>query len=148
MKLKLNWGHYITIAMVLFMGFILYMVFSLSSTKVDLHSEDYYQQELDYEQRIQAASNGNDFDNQISVSQNASNIVIMFNPELAAKAQGGSVHFYKPNDSDADKMVELNFISGGQVIDASSFAKGNYVVKFQWNFENKNYYVEKQFTLN
>jgi len=148
MKLKLNWGHYIAITMVLFMSFILYMVFSLSSTKVDLHSEDYYQQELDFEQRIQAAANGNIFDNQISVSQNATDIVIMFNPQLAVQAQGGSVHFYKPNDSDADKVIELNFLSGGQIIDASTFAKGNYVVKFQWNFEKKNYYVEKSFTLN
>jgi hypothetical protein len=148
MKLKLNWGHYITIAMVLFMGFILYMVFTLSSTKVDLYSEDYYQQELDYEQRIIASENSKGLSNQISVSQIDDNIVIRFNPDLAEKASKGNAYFYKPNDKDADKFIQLNFINGAQLIEATSFSKGNYTVKFHWIYEDKPYYIEKEFTLN
>jgi hypothetical protein len=54
----MNWGKGIVIALTLFIGFISFLVVKIMSQDVDLVSEDYYKQEIDYEARIQKEQNG------------------------------------------------------------------------------------------
>lgn len=142
--MKLNWGHKITIAMVLFMGFILYMVVSLSLTKVDLYSEDYYQKELDYEQHISAVKNSEGIENKIIISAHEDAIAVTFDPSIAKNIETGSIYFYKPDNSEADKGFELKLSSNRMIIPSRNFAKGTYTVKITWSKEGKDFYVEKQ----
>ena len=55
--MKINWGTGIVIAIVAFIGFILYFVITMSTDKTysyDLVTDKYYQQELKYQQEIDA----------------------------------------------------------------------------------------------
>ena len=50
----MNWGKGIIIVMSSFVIFILTLVFILMSTRVDLTSEDYYKQEINFQKEINA----------------------------------------------------------------------------------------------
>lgn len=51
---KFNWGKSITIIIISFMGFILFMAFKTSNTKSDLNAKDSYKQEVNYQSKIDA----------------------------------------------------------------------------------------------
>lgn len=142
--MKLNWGHKAAIAMALFMGFIMYMVISLSSTKVDLYSEDYYQQELDYEQHIAAVKNTEGLENQVIISEHKDAIAITFNPSIAKNVENGKLYFYKPDNSDADKSFYLTLVSNRMIVPSKQLAKGIYTLKVYWTVDKKDFYIEKQ----
>ena len=58
--MKINWGTAIVVAFVGFISFIMYFVISMSTDKKfdhDLVTEDYYQQELKYQDDINKVEN-------------------------------------------------------------------------------------------
>ena len=68
MKIKINWGTGIVIAMLLFMTFILQFVYRSFDSKNshDLVSKDYYKDELYYQQEIDKMNNANKLEQNIT----------------------------------------------------------------------------------
>ncbi|NVK28491.1 MAG: FixH family protein [Flavobacteriia bacterium] len=58
MKIKFNWGHGITLFLLCFIGFIATLVYGTFQQRVDLTSEDYYAQEVAYDEEKRAIENG------------------------------------------------------------------------------------------
>lgn len=141
--MKLNWGTGIAIAIIAFMIFILFMVFKASNTSTDLYAEDYYEQELDYETRIQAIRNSKDMDKNIKITIEDKFIVIVLSDEINADAIEGEVHFYRPDDARFDKHFPLKKGLKTQRIPKEHLAVGNYQVKLNWTIDNMPYYLEK-----
>ncbi len=50
--MKFDWGHQLAIGMGIFMLFILVLTISMARSQVDLVSENYYQDEIEYQQQI------------------------------------------------------------------------------------------------
>ena len=55
--MKNNWASGIVLVMILFMSFIVMLVVKTYSHKVDLVSEDYYNQELMFQERLDKMNN-------------------------------------------------------------------------------------------
>ncbi|KAB2813608.1 FixH family protein [Phaeocystidibacter luteus] len=58
MKIKFNWGHGITLFLLGFIAFIATLVYGTFQQRVDLTSEDYYAQEVSYDEEKRAIENG------------------------------------------------------------------------------------------
>ena len=101
----MNWGKGLAIAMGGFMIFILYMVITLMSKSTDLESEDYYQQEIDFEQEISAISNMNELDEKVNVSQNEDYVLVQF-PAID-QMDSIQVMMFRPNNEKEDQLFEL-----------------------------------------
>lgn len=56
--MKFNWGHGIALILIGFIAFIATLVYGTFQQRVDLSSEDYYQQEVNYETEKDAIENG------------------------------------------------------------------------------------------
>lgn len=84
----MNWGKGIIIGMATFMGFILFLVISLMQHKVDLVSEDYYQQEIDYDTHINAVNTYNQSKEKIAVKLTENELRL----EFPATMQDDSIH--------------------------------------------------------
>ena len=139
----MNWGYRIVLAFVLFMAFIISMVVYVSSKGADLVAEDYYEQEVNYQDIIDAKTNSVEFKQQLKITQDAQKVVVFFPKEVAQNIEG-TIHFYHPqhNDKDVVKAIALND-QKIQSINKSGLAKGNYVVKLLWKEDGKTYYIEK-----
>jgi hypothetical protein len=139
----MNWGYRITIAFALFIIFIVSMVVIASSKSADLVAEDYYSQEVNYQEIIDARNNSVEIKRQFKIKQDNNNVKLVF-PESVGDKIEGTVHFYHPQNAKNDMTSELSLsASNEQLIDKSKLLKGNYTVKIFWKEGDKNYYIEK-----
>ena len=143
-KIKImNWGYRIVLAFVLFMTFIVSMVVYISSKGADLVAEDYYTQEVNYQDIIDAKSNSLVIKDQLKIIQDGEKIVLLF-PEEVNQNVEGTVHFYHPQKQDKDVVQALQLNEQkNQSISKSILTKGNYTIKLFWSDGIQNYYVEK-----
>ncbi|MFY0689223.1 MAG: FixH family protein [Cyclobacteriaceae bacterium] len=134
--MKLNWGHYITIALLLFFAFIMYMVIGSFNQNIDLVSDDYYKQEIAYEDRIQQIKNQQEA--KLSISAKASETGITINYPIA-NAQG-KIQLYRPSEAKEDKFYKIS--GNEQFIAKKDLSKGRYILKIEWGDGVESYYQE------
>ena len=72
----MNWGKGIIIAMSAFVIFILTLVFTLMSNRVDLTSDDYYKKEIGFQDEIEAQRLGQKFDRKLIIQQSKNSIFL------------------------------------------------------------------------
>ena len=144
--MKWNWGTKLVIAMAIFMGFIIVLVFQTTKNDVNLVEKDYYPKGLKYQDRLDEIENAAPFQNKIQIYQDAEHIVVQF-PEI--KPDTGSLYFFRPSDTDFDKRYKLEPNSDfSQLLPKKDFRKGKYLVKIYWQENNLGFYVEKPFYFN
>ena len=147
--MKLNWGIGITIFIIAFMGFILFMVVKAFNTNTDLQAEDYYQQELDFQQKIDAIRLGKPFVHAIEISQAKDFVSLAYSDTLANNLTEGKISFYRPNNAGFDKEFEID-VSNNQIqeIPKSALVRGGYILKLEWKMGEELHYLEQKIIIN
>jgi hypothetical protein len=136
----MNWGRGITIAMIAFMSFILYMVFTLMSKNTDLQSEDYYQKELNFENEISALKNTNKLKEKVKVTLNDTYVIVQF-PNLE-ELDSIKVELYRPNNDKDDQVFSVQE-SKVVMIPKSKLKKGIYEMNIQYQVKRE-LYMQKE----
>ena len=140
----MNWGVKITIAFVLFAGFILYMVVRSYQQDIELVSDTYYSEEINFQNRINQKANLKALGEKVKVStisRDQVNLEFPMNHETAS----GEVHFYHVSRQLFDKKfpIQLDLI-GQQIIDTEKLVAGRYRVKLSWEIDGKGYFQESE----
>lgn len=144
----MNWGTKITILYIGFVILIVSMVFISATNKSELVSKDYYEQELRYQDRIDALNN----EQKLSVTINyeiVDQFVILkyLNSEIR-KDFKGEVLFFRPSDSTKDLKIDLIFDKEGeQIISKDKLSKGVYKMCISWKNDKKVFYKEAIITI-
>lgn len=129
----MNWGKGIMLVMGLFIVFIGVLVSILISQKVDLVTEEYYQEEIAYQNEIDALLSGNDLDTLI-ISQKDEQLVIQF----AKNVQPDSVllKLWRPNNKSLDQSFS---VKGTEIflIPITNLHKGQYDVRCEYWIDGK-----------
>lgn len=144
MKIKWNWGTGIVIAMVLFMAFILQFVYRASMVAKYEHSlvsEDYYKDEIHYQEEIDKVNKGTALKENISVIQNENGLLIRFPKEFEASSLSGTVYFQRLSNEKLDFSKDIKdnlsdhtiFISDEQLVD------GKWELKIDWKVKDESY---------
>lgn len=146
----MSWGWKIVVVYSLFVIMTLSMVFFFMRQKVDLVADDYYKQEIEYQDKIDKISNARSLREPISFTFSSQEREIQLKFPKAHIDQGiaGEVRLYRPSDSDEDKGFDIKpNTNGEQVIAVGSLKKGMWRVKISWTSAGKGYYDEKVITL-
>jgi len=143
MKLKFNWGVGLTIFMVLFMTFILSIVIFTSFLQTDLYAEDYYQQELNYQQEIDAKNVSAQFDKSFYLTQSTKEVFVHFDELKNWEQLNGKLYFYRPNNAELDRSIAFSPQDGIQLISKEHFKTGEYEVKLTWKEGEQSFQIEK-----
>ena len=146
----MSWGWKIVVVYSLFVIMTLSMVFYFMGQEVDLVSEDYYKQEIEYQRQINKISNANALDEPIGFNYLAESrtLTITFPEAQVGNSLKGKIHFYRPANADEDKEFIINpEDSGKQIVAVDSLSKGLWKVKISWSFGGKDFYDEKIVTL-
>lgn len=130
----MNWGKGITIAMILFMGFILFMVVGFFSHSVDLDSEDYYQQEIAYGDEITSLNNANELTNKPAVSLSETHLILQFSAEN--DFENIQLVLKRPNNKNDDQLYKINNTKTFTV-DRKSLKTGAYEVELSYDLNGK-----------
>lgn len=143
MKNKINWGTGIVIAFVIFMVGTLSTAVYLMNQDVNLVADDYYDQEINYQQHIDRMERTSQLEEKQIIYFDGSTVKIIIPKVLVKKELSGEIYFYRPSDSNSD--IKITFIpdtSGIQVIPVERLEKGYWRIKVSWLSNGKDYFSE------
>ncbi|MFN6946026.1 MAG: FixH family protein [Cytophagaceae bacterium] len=138
----MNWGWSIVLAIVLFMGFITYLVVGTFQQNVDLVYDDYYAREVKFQEQIEKTVNANE--KPITWYFRNDSLIVVF-PEVEDYLSfNGELVFYRPSDSGKDMKVAVSpNQKGEQKFSRKIFQDGKYRLKVDWEAGGRKYYSEQ-----
>jgi hypothetical protein len=117
-------------------------------TNIDLVSNEYYKDELSYQKIIDGSKEANLLKNKVSIIQEGTTIAIRLPDEMKNEAIKGQSWFYCVTDAKKDRKVDMQMNADAeQVINASLFIPGKYIVKLNWSSAGREYYTEQNITI-
>lgn len=139
--MKINWGTKIAIFYSSFVLFIIVMVIMAFSQNYELVTEDYYAQEIAYQDRIDHQTNTKDLKEKVKLFIEDQQLIIEL-PIDSEEATSGKISCFRPSDETKD--FEVGIVSGNrQTIPLKNFIKGKYLIKLDWMAHNQSYYDEQ-----
>jgi hypothetical protein len=148
MKLKINWGTGIVIAMIIMVSGMLALVSVAIRQDFDLVDNDYYQKSINYQQHIEKVRNNEALPEKIRVELSGGSLHVNF-PALGGYQDfSGEIHFYSPVEQKRDLIIPVQPESSlVQVIDLENLEKGRYQIKIDWKVKGTGYYQEEEITV-
>jgi hypothetical protein len=143
--MKLNWGKSLVLAMVLFIGFIMYMVVTMLSDKGYNHEmvvEEYYKKELVLNEKIQSQENGETVKDLIVFKANPNGILITLNEELK-NLKDIEFSAYRASDKSQDFSTELNFNTNNEALVKRKLISGLWEFSLYFKRDAKEYLITK-----
>jgi hypothetical protein len=139
----MSWGVKITMLYAGFVLFIATMVSMSISQKVDLVSEDYYEQELQFQDKINLFDRTQALSNQLSWQVQKDKLTLDFPAQFRGKQTSGKVFFFRPSDAVLDKSMKIQADTlTTKSISIKTLKKGLYKIQINWEVENIQYYNE------
>jgi len=144
----MNWGHKLLIVILCFVGMMAYLVYKSARADFQLVENDYYKNELKYQEVIDGTKNASQLKTPVRIERSGDKIVVQLPDEMKGEKINGSLWFYCAYDSKRDRRLLFSPDSNGaQSFDTALFATGNYTVKLEWTSNNTAYYKEEKLSL-
>ncbi len=119
--------------------------------RTDLVTDNYYEEELAYQDQIDRMERSKKFSQGISLNHDIQKKIVelQFPSELDPNIINGSILFFRPSDAQQDQLhpIQLND-KGMQILDVKHLAKGKWRIKIFWQMDDEEYYQEKEFVMN
>jgi len=141
---NLNWGHGLMIALGCFILFILFLIFifPMGKQNAEMISNNYYEEELKYQDVIDAKNNAAKLEKTPTCKITSEGLLVTF-PETI-KVDENTVNFvlFRTEDSNLDVKKEVTLQHNLFLIPAKVISKGSYTLKLKWTENNKPYHVD------
>ncbi len=144
----MNFGVKITVLYISFVVLILTMVFMCFGQDVELVSADYYAQEIQFQDKINAINNEKSLGESIQHSINKNEIVLTIDSVLLSNDFEGTINFFRPSDSSKDLKLKMKFANNEQVVSRKNLIHGAYKLQLSWTSNKTNYFKEEVIFIN
>lgn len=144
--MKWNWGKGIVVAMACFMGFILYMVITMSTDdnySHDLVTEEYYAKEMAYQTEIDAETNARNLVGEISGKRTPEGWLLTFPPSISESINKGKVFLYRPSNQQLDFEVPLAISGSNLLIPDNQLIDGRWNIIIEWTDGEEEFMYKK-----
>ena len=139
----MNWGWKIAIVLGIYMTGIISVVWYAMSVDVNLVAEDYYQQELAYEEQILRMENTEGLDEKPTFDFSADKKFVVLTFPQGLIPDNGKITLYRPSDFTQDRKFKLDLDEANQQgFVTVSLMPGLWKAKLQWQQEGKSYFQE------
>jgi hypothetical protein len=141
---KLHWGHGLAIALGCFILFILFLIFifPMGKQNAEMISNNYYEEELHYQDIIDAKKNASELEKVPVYKATTEGMMISF-PE-SIKVDDNKVNFvlFRTDDSNLDVRKEIDLQHNVFLIPKKVISKGSYTLKLKWTENKKPYQID------
>ena len=144
---KVNWGTKVAMLYGGFVALIVILVTMSMKQDFQLVSKDYYEQEIKYQEIIDAGKNQAALSTPVIFKANEQELTIVLPAEFSDQVVKGKIVFYAPADAKFDTGFELLLQNNTMIIPREKLHSVNYKVKINWEAENKKYYQETNLNL-
>ena len=141
--MKWNWGTGIALSMGIFMTFLVVMVVKASRADTELQYEDYYEQELDYQSRIDALQLANPFKDDLEIRLLKDVMTVRMSEDLTFPLNG-YISFFRPNDQSKDLRYVWSSGSSTQSLPVADLIPGVYEMEVHWTADGKGFLLTKE----
>ena len=148
--MKFNWGTGIVVAIIGFIGFIMYFVITMSTDKGyshDLVTEKYYQKELKYQEQIDATKNASNLKEKIKLVNTKEGLQIHFPSIFKTEKINGKVFLYRPSNKQLDFEMPISISNTYLLVPEKRLLDGRWNITVSWNHKNKDYLFKKEVNL-
>jgi len=117
--MKINWGTGLVIGMLLFMGFIMFLVITMTTNDEyshDLVTEEYYERDLYYQNEIDAETNYRSLGTAIVGKRTQAGWELQFPAQVDASKAKGKVILYRPSNKKLDSELPLVLDADGKML--------------------------------
>lgn len=143
----MNWAYRIVLTFILFAALIGTLVTISMRQEVNLVSDDYYKQEIAYQDQIDRIRRTEELTDPPRILLNPVKGEITIDL-MTRKPATGQAWFFRPSDSRLDQRMDFSSDSSGAVkVNVAAWEKGRWVAKVQWIADGREYYMEKSITL-
>ncbi len=145
--MKFNWPTGIILAFIGFISFIMYFIITMNVNKKydhDLVIENYYQQELAFQNEMEKETNANTLEENLSWSKTDEGIIIKFPEKLEQTLITGKVFLYRPSNKQFDFETPISLSNHSLLIPKHRLLDGRWNIKVDWEYENNAYMYKKE----
>ena len=139
--MKWNWGTKIGLLYTVFVLFIIGMVYMAFNQQYDLVTEDYYAEEIAYQNTIDSKSRAEQLEGNFTTAIEGEHLKLVF-PNKETDIEGNVVCF-RPSDESKDFTEDFDVKNGVYKIALNKFVAGKYTLKIKWQQNDLSYYKEQ-----
>lgn len=140
----MNWGTRIALFYGAFVAFMLFMVYLAFNQDFDLVADDYYEQEIAYQERIDQMTNANNDGQKVLIKKATNGYSLHFSEQV----NDVKIHFFRPSDDTKDIMMEHASVDTLLIVPSEKLIPGKYLVKVEWKVDGKTYFQEDDLFVN
>ncbi|MFL9831535.1 FixH family protein [Flavobacterium sp. ST-87] len=144
--MKINWGTGLSIAIALFISFILYFVIKVqSNSKYDneLVVEEYYKHDARFQEEMERVQNAQDLNHKPIITNTNEGITIVFPQEFNAAQIKGTVSLYRPSNKKLDFDTPISLSNPTLLIPKSKLVGGQWGITMEWQYAGKSYLTKQ-----
>lgn len=140
--MKINWGTGIVLAFVAFISFIMYFVIQMSMdnrANHDLVTDDYYKQELAYQNEIDAETSAVRKNANLKTETTDEGVKIMFPEQFDPRLISGTVSLYRPSNRHLDFNFPISLSNTHLLIPDNRLLDGRWDITIKWSYEGETF---------
>ena len=147
MKIKISWPTGIIIAIIAFVVFILSFVYRVTfMAEYDHHlvSEEYYKDELNYQQEIDKLNNAAILKEDIILEKVENGLLISFPSKFDPSQISGLISFKRLSNDKIDFQVPIKLQTSKYLLSDDILVDGRWDVKIEWTINNTAYLFKEK----
>lgn len=147
MKIKISWPTGIIIAIMAFVVFILSFVYRVTfMAEYDHHlvSEEYYKDELNYQQEIDKLNNAAILKENITLDKVDNGLLISFPSKFDPSQISGLISFKRLSNNKIDFQVPIKLQASKYLLSDNILVDGRWDVKIEWTVNNTTYLFKEK----
>ena len=147
--MKISWGTGIILAFVAFITFILALVVTMTTNKEldhDLVVEEYYKQELDFQNKLNKEQNSFLLPEDIRVEKTAEGFRVHFPEDLDFTGIEGKMFLYRPSNKQLDFEVPVSLSTHTLLVPDTRLVDGRWNIEIDWTYGKESYFFQKELT--
>jgi hypothetical protein len=144
--MKINWGTAIVLAFIGFISFIMYFVISMNFNDKynhDLVTEDYYKEELGYQDDINKQNNAQALDQDITYEKTSEGLIFKFPENFDTKKITGKVFLYRPSNKQLDFETPISISESYLLVPDKRLLDGRWNITIDWQYNETSYLFKK-----
>jgi nitrogen fixation protein FixH len=144
------WPLGILLAFALFILGTAGLIVLAASQRSDLVSDNYYEQEIQYQARMDSLDRVRQLGTAASAAYDAKGgrILIALPAEHAGRPVTGQVQLYRPSAAGLDRQFKLEpDANGAQWLDATDLPRGLWKVRVAWRVEGQEYFLDQKIVI-
>lgn len=141
----MDWGKGILLTIIGFVALIMTMVvISVRMDGIELVTENYYEEEIKYQDRIDESNSAMGLDREVISYDAQTQIIALDLPNGTL----GSLQLFRPSDSSLDQKIAVKVTHSGKTeVPLKELKSGYWKVQLNWSENGVDHYQEKKITI-